>query len=86
MSRRKSGDRAGAENSEAPSAEHPEQTTEEGDGHRLDEELDQDVRLAGADRLADADLARPFGHRYQHDVHDADAADQEGDADHAGDN
>ncbi len=36
-------------------------------------------------RHADADLARPLGHRDEHDVHHADAADeqrQEGDADH----
>ena len=37
--------------------------------------------LAGADRLADADLAGALGDRHQHDVHDADAADQQRDAD-----
>ena len=30
-----------------------------------------------AERLAHADLARPLGHRHEHDVHDADAAHQE---------
>ena len=39
----------------------------------------------GADRLAHADLARALGDRDQHDVHDADAADQQGDADHGAD-
>ncbi len=44
---------------------------------RLDQELHEDVALAGADRHADADLARPLGDADEHDVHDADAADQE---------
>ena len=47
---------------------------------RLDEELHQDVLPAGADGLADADLARPLGHGDDHDVHDADAADHQRDA------
>ena len=33
--------------------------------------------VARADRQAQADLARPLGHRHQHDVHDADAADEQ---------
>ncbi len=33
--------------------------------------------------LCNADLARALGNRHQHDVHDADAADQQRDADHA---
>ncbi len=37
-------------------------------------------RGLGADGEADADLARPLGHRDQHDVHDADAADEQADA------
>ena len=44
---------------------------------RLDEELREDVARARADREAHADLARPLGHRHEHDVHDADAADDE---------
>ena len=48
----------------------------------FDEKLQQHVASLGADRQADADLARPLGHRHQHDVHDADAADDER---HAGD-
>ena len=54
---------------------------------RLDQELQQHVEVARADRQAQADLARPLGHRHQHDVHDADAADQQrhrGDARPAG--
>ena len=45
----------------------------------LDEELHQDVALARADRHADADLARPLGDAHEHDVHDADAADEQAD-------
>ena len=45
----------------------------------------QDVRGVGAERLADADLARPLGDRDEHDVHDADAGDdQRDDADDEG--
>ena len=58
---------------------------DQGEGDRLDQELHQDVLPAGAHRLAHADLAGALGHRDQHDVHDADAADQQGDADHAAD-
>ena len=38
-----------------------------------------DVALLGADRAADADLARPLHHAGEHDVHDPDAADQQRD-------
>ena len=34
-------------------------------------------RALRAERLAQADLARPLGHHHQHDVHDDDAADHE---------
>ena len=37
-------------------------------------------RLLGAQRAANADLARALGDGGQHDVHDADAADQQGNA------
>ena len=47
---------------------------------RLDQELAQDVAVLGADGFAHADLARALGDRHQHDVHDADAAHQQGDA------
>ena len=39
---------------------------------------------ARAQRLAQTDLARAFGDRDQHDVHDADAADEQRDARHPG--
>src|SRR4030067_890238 len=43
----------------------------ENDG--LQQKLDQDAPAPGAERLAQADLAGPFGHGHQHDVHDPDA-------------
>ena len=62
-------------------AEQPERDADEPAGERqrqrLDQELRQDVARLGADRHADADLARPLGHAHQHDVHDPDAADQQ---------
>ena len=45
--------------------------------HRLDEELDQNHAPRRAERFADADLARALGDRHEHDVHDADAADEQ---------
>ena len=43
----------------------------------FDQELQQDRPAFGADGFADADLARPLRHRDEHDVHDADAADEQ---------
>ena len=56
--------------------------------HRQQEALEEELplHLAGgrAERLADADLARPLANRDQHDVHHADAAErQRDDADDA---
>ncbi len=45
----------------------------------FDQELPQDLAAARAERLADADLARPLGHRDHHDRHHADAADHQRD-------
>src|SRR5262245_11838511 len=59
-------------------AQHdPGQAADPAQQHGLDQELQQDVHPARADRHADPDLARPLGHRHQQDVHDADAADQQ---------
>src|ERR1043165_1978332 len=54
---------------------------EAGQDDGLDEELQQDVAAPRADGLADADLPRPLRHGDEHDVHDADAADEKGNAD-----
>src|SRR5690349_22645120 len=50
------------------SGDDPEDPAEHAQQHRLDEELHQDVAPARADRLADADLARPLGDAHEHDV------------------
>mgnify|MGYP003334835696 CR=1 FL=1 len=44
--------------------------------------MQQDLAFEGADRQPDADFPRPLGHRDQHDVHDADAADEKADGGH----
>src|SRR5205085_9839703 len=43
---------------------------------RFEEELQQHVTSLRADGHANADLSRPFRYRVEHDVHDADAADE----------
>ena len=57
-----------------------DQAADQADGDRLEQELAEDAVALGADRLADADLARALGDRDEHDVHHADAADEERDA------
>ena len=54
-------------------------TAKAGNHRRFDEELPNDVALARADRHADADLPRTLSNRYQHDIHNADAANQKRD-------
>src|ERR1035437_6062029 len=43
----------------------------------LDQELRQHIRPSRADRHADSDFTRTFGDGHEHDVHDADAADDQ---------
>ena len=50
---------------------------EQAERDRFDQELKEDVPPRRAERLADADLARALGDRDEHDVHDADAADEQ---------
>src|ERR1051325_10397145 len=57
-----------------------DETAKKRDDRGLDEELHQDVARRCADSFADADLAGALGDGDQHDVHDADAADDERDA------
>src|SRR3546814_8707175 len=52
------------------------------DHHRFGEKLQAHLARAGAHRHAQADFADALGHRHQHDVHDADAADQQRNAGH----
>src|SRR5581483_9687718 len=50
----------------------------EGDEEGFREELELDLAVGGANGFADADLANARGDRCQHDVHDADAANDQG--------
>src|SRR6478672_4709316 len=45
--------------------------------YRFDQELCEHLALERTDREPDADLARSFGDRHEHDVHDPDAADEQ---------
>ncbi len=63
----------------ARAEQYPHGATGEGQDHRLDQELGEDVALPRPDRHPDPDLPRPLRHRHEHDVHDPDAADQQGD-------
>ena len=65
-----------AQHDAAGRAEH---ATDPGEQRGLDEELREDVAVTGADRLADADLTGALGDGHQHDVHHADAADEQRD-------
>ena len=57
----------------------PDQPSRQRDEHRFHEELAQNVAAPRPDGPPQADLARALRHRDQHDVHDADAAHDEGD-------
>src|SRR5882762_8619340 len=59
--------------------ENPDHASGQTQDERLDEELEQDIEARGAQRLAHADLARPLGDGDEHDVHDADSADEQTD-------
>src|SRR5207247_7970064 len=63
---------------------HADQAPDEAQHEGLHEELKQDVEARGAERLAHADLAGALGHGHEHDVHDADAADEDADRRAAG--
>src|ERR1700719_3716201 len=54
-----------------------EDAADEGDENGLGKELEADLAFGGADRFADADLANAGADGGQHDIHDADAADQQ---------
>ena len=59
--------------------DNAQETAQQAEGDRFEQELGQDVPFERADGLADADLAGALGDADQHDVHDADAADKQGD-------
>src|SRR5208282_1547940 len=60
-----------------PGDAQPNQAAQQANTGGLDEKLQQNVAAFGADRLAHADLARPLDHGNEHDVHDADATDEQ---------
>ena len=71
------GDGQGDDFGEADAGDDADDAAGKRHGGRFDEELQQDVVTAGAERLAHADFARPLGDGDEHDVHDDDAADDE---------
>ena len=58
--------------------QHAHHAAGAGEQHGFHEELRDDVPAFGAQRAADADFARALGHTGEHDVHDADAAHEQG--------
>ena len=74
-----SGETAATSSERADAEPDADQPADDAEQHRLDEELQQDVALPGAERLAQADLAGPLADADQHDVGDADAADEQRD-------
>ena len=56
--------------------DNAEYTAKGGEHYSFHQKLEQHFMLIGTDGQADADFPGAFGHGYQHDVHDADAADQ----------
>ena len=64
--------------------QHAQSSAHDADKHRFDEELGQHVALTCADSHAYADFTRALRNGYEHDVHDADAADDKGNERNAG--
>src|SRR5438105_6774154 len=58
--RRQGGDRDGEYPRQAEANQDAERAAQAREEHRLDQELQQDVLAAGADRLSDTDLAGPL--------------------------
>lgn len=68
------------EKSADPEGEHdPHEAADKADHDSLDQELGEDVAAARADGHTNADLLGAFGHGYQHDIHHANAADDQRD-------
>src|SRR5208283_3208092 len=56
---------------------HADNSSDEADGHRLDQELQENRATPGTDGLARADLLGAFLHAHERDVHDPDGTDKE---------
>ncbi len=57
---------------------HTENATDIAQNYRFQQKLQQDVSLLCAQRFPNSDLARPLGHRDKHNVHNADAGNDQG--------
>ncbi len=66
------------ENGDAGPQGHSEQAADQRQQHGFRKELDNDVRFASPQRPADTDLPRALTDRCQHDIHNADPANQQG--------
>src|SRR5205807_2869228 len=58
--------------------DYPQQAADKSNGKSLCEELKQDVPAAGAERLFHSNFTSALGDGDQHDVHQTDAADAQG--------
>jgi hypothetical protein len=59
------------------SKKNSQQPAGAGENDGFDKELREDIAAFGTEGASDADLPRPFCDSGKHDVHDADAADQQ---------
>src|SRR5690242_15574488 len=75
--RQKRGDRSDDHGNGAArkNSEHPAEGSQY---HRLKQELHHDVALSRPDRFSHTDLARAFGHGDQHDIHNPNTANDQG--------
>ena len=64
----------------AHARKQPDKTANNAQEHSLGQELEADVVRCGTHRLPDPNFASALGDTYEHDVHDPDAADQQGHA------
>lgn len=78
------GSNDGDEESKEVAEEEAGKGAEEAEDEALKEELEEDVHVRGADGFADADFVGAFGNGDEHNVHNADAANDEGDAGNEG--
>src|SRR5688572_10890802 len=56
----------------------PDRAAEDTEGDSFGKKLQKDIVTAGAHGKTHTDFAGAFGHAHEHDVHDTDAADEEG--------
>ena len=64
---------------------HPQQSAQSAQERSLEEKLQNQVSFSGADGLADSNLFGSLRHGYQHDIHNYNAADHQGQQGHGHD-